>query len=226
MRGTPRALDLCCGVGGASQGLINAGFSVTGVDIAPQPDYPFHFIQGDALEFCEKYGRDYDFIWAGFPCQAGNPLTTGTNASTRLGSYPELIEPGREALLRTGRPFVMETTAGNRIRKDVKLVGDMFTGLQVWRPRYFEVHGFDVPQPPMPKKRGRTRGWRHGIYYDGPYLAVYGQGGGKATVPEAKLAMGIDWTDSLKSLAEAIPPAYSQYLAEFAMSWLYGRWAQ
>jgi hypothetical protein len=57
-----------------------------------------------------------------------------------------------------------------------------------------------------------VRGWRHGTYYDGPYLAVYGDGGGKGSVAEWQAAMGIDWTEDRKAIAEAIPPAYTEHL--------------
>jgi hypothetical protein len=68
--------------------------------------------------------------------------------------------------------------------------------------------------PPHVRHRGRVRGWRHGQYFDGDYLAIYGKGGGKATVPEMQAALGIDWTDVHEELTEAIPPAYTQFLGE------------
>ncbi len=211
----PLLLDACCGAGGAAVGYWRAGFDVIGVDIDPQPDYPFEFHQGDAVEFICHFGHWFDAIHASWPCQAANPLPTGTNGSRH--PHPQLIPAGRAAMEATGRPWVIENTAGAPIRKDLRLVGDMFTDqgeylLKVWRPRYFELSGFLVPQPPMPRRRGRTRGWRHGTYYDGTYLAVYGDGGGKGTVPEWQDAMGMDWTSVRRSIAEAIPPAYSQYI--------------
>jgi DNA (cytosine-5)-methyltransferase 1 len=54
--------------------------------------------------------------------------------------------------------------------------------------------------------------WRPGKYFEGPYVAVYGDGGGKASLSEARVAMGIEWMTTLKDLAEAIPPTYTEYI--------------
>lgn len=63
----PRALDLCCGMGGATRGLKAAGYYVVGVDVEDQPEYcgdEFH--KADALNFSLD---GFDFIWASPPCQ-------------------------------------------------------------------------------------------------------------------------------------------------------------
>lgn len=84
-------------------------------------------------------------------------------------------------------------------------------GLGVIRHRYFEIDTrVRITVPVHKPHRGRVRGWRHGVYYDGPYTAVYGEGGGKGSVAEWQLAMGIYWTDNRKAIAEAVPPAYTE----------------
>lgn len=209
-------------------GYHRAGFDIIGVDINPQPDYPFFFIQSDALEELldppysptritawKRFFRKPAAIHASPPCQASCNLTKGTNAGRE---YPQLIPRTRELLAQTGLPTIIENVQGAEIRRDLTLCGEMF-GLGVIRHRYFEC-SFPVEQPEHIKHRGRVRGWRHGEYFDGPYVAVYGKGGGKASVPEAQQAMEIDWTDNLVSINEAIPPAYTEYIGKQLMAQL------
>ncbi|MGW7435667.1 class I SAM-dependent methyltransferase [Streptomyces sp. NPDC054849] len=205
----PTLLDLCCCAGGAGRGYDRAGFDVTGVDIVPRPNYPYKFVQADAVAYVLAHGHEYDAIHASWPCQYGAAITKGTNAHLR-DTYDNLLPAGREAMLATDRPYVIENPEA---RADVVLCGTQF-GLPILRHRRFEVHGWTPMAPPHTKHRGRVRGWRHGTYYPGDYLAVYGKGGGKATVPEMQAALGIDWTDSHEELTEAIPPAYTQFLGE------------
>ena len=228
-QGRPKLLDLFCGAGGASMGYHRAGFDVVGVDIEAQPDYPFPLYQGDALAVLHKLldGHILGFRWPGTdgfttwhtlgdfaaihtspPCQASTALTKGTNKGR---DYVQLIPETRELLATTDRPTVIENVQGAEVRRDATLCGEMF-GLDVIRHRYFEVDGILIDPPPHRPHRGRVRGWRHGTYYDGPYVAVYGDGGGKGSVREWQMAMGIDWTDSRKSIAEAIPPAYTEFI--------------
>ncbi|MGV9482005.1 DNA methylase, partial [Gordonia aichiensis] len=81
-----------------------------------------------------------------------------------------------------------------------------------------EVSNFAAVQPNHKSHRGRVRGWRHGKYHDGPYVAVYGDGGGKGSIDEWQAAMGIDWTDNREEIAEAIPPAYTEFIGRQIMA--------
>jgi DNA (cytosine-5)-methyltransferase 1 len=212
-----KLLDLFCGAGGAAMGYHRAGFHVTGVDIAPQPDYCGDtFVQGDALDYLADHWWEYDAVHASPPCQASTALTKGTNKGRE---YVQLIPETRRLLRATGLPTVIENVQGADVRRDLTLCGEMF-GLDVIRHRYFELSGFTAMQPEHIPHRGRVRGWRHGTYYDGPYVAVYGDGGGKGTVAEWQAAMGIDWTDDRKSIAEAIPPSYGEYVGAALMAHL------
>ncbi|MEV8045918.1 DNA methylase [Streptomyces griseoluteus] len=210
-----RVLAAYCGVGGDTAGYQAAGFHVTGVDINPQPRYcgdDFH--QGDAVQFIRDHGHKFDLIHAGPPCQHDCTLTAGTNAGKF--AYPDLLEPTRAALEATGRPYIIEQPPGRaskRMRVDVTLCGEMF-GLAVIRHRNFELTGWTTDRPKHLPHRGRVAGMRHGQWYEGPYFAVYGEGGGKGTVAQWQAAMGVGWTAVRKEIAEAIPPAYGQWLGE------------
>ncbi|MFF0741982.1 DNA methylase [Streptomyces sp. NPDC004111] len=224
--GRPRLLDLFCCAGGAAMGYHRAGFDVTGVDIVARPAYPFTFHQGDALEFLADLIatgeiRRYAAVHTSPPCQHGCALTVGTNRAMGWGrTHVQLIPTLRELLDTTGLPYVIEQPNGRApVRKDLNLCGEMFS-LGVLRHRTFELGGWTTAQPVHRPHRGRVRGWRHGRYFDGPYVAAYGSGGGKATVPEMQHAMGIDWTDVREELTEAIPPAYTHHIGTAALTHL------
>ena len=120
-------------------------------------------------------------------------------------------------------PWVIENVAGSSVRKDLTLCGEMW-GLDVLLHRYFELSdGIVVEQPRHRPHRGYVRGWRHGIWRDGPYLATYGKGGGKATEAEIRRAKGIDWMQSRHELTEAIPPVYTEYVGSHLMGHLRDR---
>lgn len=208
-----RVLDLFCGVGGASRGYADARFEVVGVDINPQPDYPYEFVEADALHTLPLMSQ-FDLIHASPPCQYDAAITRGTNKHLRH-TYADLIEPVREMIVASGKPYVIENPAA---QPNVVLCGEMF-GLKVIRHRNFELGGWTAESPEHLKHRGRVAGMRHGEWFTGPYFAVYGNGGGKGTVPQWQDAMGIDWTDNRKSIAEAIPPAYTRYIGEQFINW-------
>ena len=205
----PRALDLFCCAGGASMGLHRAGFDVVGVDIDPQPRYPFGFTQADAM----AYPLDgFDFIWASPPCQQFCALATRED----LSGYPDLVDPIRQRLLAWGGPFVIENVPGAPLRKDLVLCGAMF-GLRSYRHRLFEC-SFPIEQPPHPKhlvrvnRRGENR---REHWANGGFMTITGDVG----VYCGPGAMGIDWMSG-NELSEAIPPAYSEYIGRAALAHL------
>ncbi|MFI6609389.1 DNA methylase [Streptomyces sp. NPDC050507] len=213
-----RVLDLFSCAGGAAMGYHRAGFTVDGVDIANRPNYPFAYHHGDALERLVQLITTgeierYTLAHASPPCQAQCALTVGTNHSQGWGgTHADLVGPTRELLERTGLPYVIEQPNGRAtIRKDLTLCGEMF-GLGVLRHRNFELGNWTTARPTHPAHRGYVRGHRHGVYREGPYVAPYGAGGGKATVSEMQTAMGITWTDVREELTEAIPPAYTKWI--------------
>ncbi|MFI9819926.1 DNA methylase [Streptomyces sp. NPDC052013] len=192
-------------------GYWRAGFDVVGVDVVPRPSYPFAFIEGDALDAFREMAQDFHLVHLSPPCQASCALTKGTNKG-RI--YRDLIPDVRELCEWYGVPYVIENVPGSGLRRDLTLCGEMF-GLGVIRHRYFEVGLYWRPRPAVHKPhRGPVRGWRHGVWRDGPYVAAYGKGGGKADVAEMQRAMDITWTDAHEELTEAIPPAYTRYIGE------------
>jgi len=227
----PLLLDAFCCRGGATRGYQDAGFEVVGVDIAEQPGYcGDDFVQADAIAFIVEHGHEFDAIHASPPCQNHIAITAGNRRRPGwTDNHVNLIVPTRAALAavraRTGVPTVIECGVGRHLRRDLMLCADMlyppgYDGPRVQRHRYFEREGFSTRQPVHTGHLGRVRGWRHGEYFDGPYVAVYGKGGGKASVAEAQAAMGIGWTDDLEALNEAIPPAYTRFVGRALMAQL------
>lgn len=203
-------------------GYHRAGFDVVGVDVVDQPDYPFEFHRGDAFAYLIAHWREFDAVAASLPCQASSGPTKGTNARRNATSgrrHLDLNPAGRALLDAVGLPYVMENVQGSVLRRDVTLCGEMF-GLEVIRHRYFELGGWTMTAPEHVPHRGYTRGWRHGVYRDGPYLAVYGDGGGKATTEECRRGLGIDWSWDRAQLVEAIPPAYTEHIGRQLMAHL------
>ncbi len=201
----PRALDLFCGAGGASMGLHRAGFSVTGVDIAPQRHYPFEFIQADAMTFPLE---GFDLIWASPPCQA---FTLAQRI--RANAHPDLIAPTRERLQAIAVSWVIENVPGAPLNKPIELCGTMFD-LRVYRHRLFEC-SFPCPVPAHPAHKAPIRKMGRPPQL-GDFMHVVGNFSG---VEIARQAMGIGWM-TRNELRESIPPAYAEHIARAAISQL------
>jgi DNA (cytosine-5)-methyltransferase 1 len=202
----PRLLDLFCGAGGAAMGYHRAGFDVVGVDINPQPRYPFEFHQGDAMTWPLD---GYDAIHASPPCQA---YSAGKNIwHTRLPGdrHPDLVEPTRARILASGLPYVMENVVGAPLTNYVVLCGDTF-GLGVKRHRLFET-SFMVWNPPV--CRSGHPDFFVSVFGGGAKAKKKGNGFPKTNIvhERAQKAMGIDWMNR-DEMSQAIPPAYTEWI--------------
>lgn len=223
-----KALDLFCGAGGASQGLHLAGFKVEGVDIADQKHYPFEFTRHNVMFMRPKQLQEFDFIWASPPCQRYSAMTKRWNKE-RENNHPDLVGPVRELLRASGVPYCIENVPGAPLVKPVMLCGSMFGlqtkhGSQLRRHRLFEC-SFHVEQLTC----HHTKGSSIGVYGGGQHpdrrvpatIGVYGKSGGSSkrdgltffSTQDRRDAMGIQWMTGAE-LSEAIPPAYSQYIAK------------
>lgn len=208
----PRLLDLYCGAGGAAVGYHEAGFEVTGVDIVEQPRYPFVFHRADALEFCREHGHEFDVIHASPPCQAYS--TTRTMHSRE---YSMDIPAVREALMATGKIYVIENVAGAKrhMHHPIMLCGTMFD-LRVYRHRLFESNMLLFqPEHPPHTERCVPMGKRP---RPGQYMTVTGNFGGG--IDYARQCMGIELPFTRRELAQAIPPAYTEYIGSLIYAFL------
>jgi len=225
----PRLLDLFCGAGGAAMGYHRAGFDVVGVDINPQPNYPFEFVQADALEIltwsCHYWSR-FDAIHASPPCQAYSRMRHLPWLKDK--EYPRLIEPTRKLLEATGLPWVMENVEDAPMPRAPTLDGNhgfwlcgLMFGLPLYRHRLFESN-LIFEQPSHPKHRQVILGGRHlnkrysqngggGVADVLPIVTVAGHTSGM--MQYAPAAMGIDWMPR-DDLTQAIPPAYTEFIGQ------------
>lgn len=224
----PTMLDLFCCEGGAAKGYADAGFEVFGVDINPQPLYPYWFHQGDVLDVLDRLRSGLGIVFvhpdgrqrvlfieqiaavhASPPCQAHSSITP--DKSKHVNLIPEV----RERLERSPRPYVIENVEGARYEliTPIRLCGSSF-GLKVRRHRLFES---SVPL--------RARLCEHEP--QGTPVGVYGElrtkhwtrpdgrsRGKKATsLEEAREAMGMPWA-SWHGCTQAIPPAYTEFIGQ------------
>ena len=204
-----------------------AGFEVVGVDIEPQPNYPYEFIQVDALEILKdlNFIRQFDFIHASPPCQfytRAKSLSIARNGG-KYGNHVDLISQTRELLKATGKPYVIENVAGAPLINPIKLFGSQFKNLYTQRERWFESN-IPLVEPETPKQKMKTPSAGNGIGEDGS-ISICGSGGVRGlNSTQIRLYWGfalggIDWM-TREELAEAIPPAYTEFIGKQVIAYL------
>lgn len=212
LSGKPRyLLDLFCCQGGASHGYHRAGFNVLGVDINPQPNYPYTFIQADALDFLRDFtfasGR-FHAIHASPPCQFATVY--GNNKAHVRDDHPNLIPATRELLKATGLPYVIENVEGARSHLcDPTKVCGTGLGVRVRRHRYFETnwplegiacdHGRFTDRI-FPGSSNRPNG-----------RTVMNVGEYRVPLATQREVMQMQWAD-LYGISQAVPPAYTEHI--------------
>jgi DNA (cytosine-5)-methyltransferase 1 len=181
----------------------------------------------DVLELHPSYLMQFDFVWSSPPCQAHTAMKTMHNAR----EHPDLIPQTRVLVATAGKPWVIENVEGAPVERSVVLCGSMF-GLgvddaELRRHRLFET-SFPVLGPQCQHGFGRTIGIYGGhVRNRQRTIGVYGKGVRDSrrkfdkgvddfNVEDGRAAMGIDWM-TLAELCQAIPPAYSEYIAR---AWL------
>lgn len=195
-------------------GYHRAGFDVVGVDIEPQPNYPFEFVQGDAMTF-DLSG--FDAIHASPPCQGYSKAMKHLSNGAAM-----LIDETRERLQATGKPWVVENVEGAPLatcttlfgEHGVLLCGTMF-GLRIYRHRLFET-SFAIERP---------KPCDHSVVPLNPHRADGDPGGpiaGRARMRQEfgddvncekvwASEMGVDWMNRMEA-RQAIPPAYTEWV--------------
>lgn len=208
-------IDLCCKAGGASVGFARAGFTVIGIDVEPQPRYPYRFIQADLRDL-----KPADLIDLGAVAVAASPPCKVHTSLKRFAAshHVNLIPETRELLRGTGLPYVIENVPGAPLINPVTLCGSMF-GLGVRRHRLFEISGFEY-RPPACRHAEQDARKVYPVkrYHSGQPVTVMsgvigcygrGQGLGPGEVALWRHAMGIEWMIR-DEISQAIPPAYTE----------------
>lgn len=234
----PRLLDLFAGAGGSAVGYHRAGFDVVGIDLIASPNYPFEFYQADALAMaqdrfrrCWHEGLDsvlpgrlnaclgyFDAIHASPPCQRWSDLA---KRNGNAEDWPDLIEPTRELLKRSGLPYVIENVEGAPLRDPITLCGVSFPELRVIRHRLFESNiplvAPEHKSHPLVFTYDKRKAHYGRLDQDTSFVQV--TGGGNCTVANKRAAMGISWMTGAE-LNEAVPPAYTFHLGRQLISQL------
>lgn len=195
-------------------GYHRAGFDVVGVDLIPQPNYPFEFHQADAM----TYPLDgFDVVHASPPCHDHSPVTGRDRNLKGSKGTGWMLDATIERLSASGIPWVVENVEAAKfpeVPHKVRVCGSSF-GLNVRRHRWFASsepvvalpcdHGWQTP---------RFRSLSAKQHKAGRLASVVGVHGHLNYAGEFEIrcaAMDVDWMTS-DELSQSIPPAYTKHL--------------
>lgn len=232
----PWLLDAYCCEGPASRGYDQAGFRVFGVDIFKTVDprkgfsqsrYPYASVAWDAVDFITRWGHRFDAIHTSPPCWA---KTAGLRADRAHGISPHvnLIPVTRDALLATGKPYIIENVEGARddLIDPVMLCGTAFdlravdtdgTKLEMWRHRLFESNVPIIGSPCLHGSYSEQVAGSYGGARKDKVEARHVRHGGYVPSKEIqRQLLGVDWT-TVRGMHQCLPPAYTRYLGQQLM---------
>ena len=206
----PRLLDLFCGAGGAAMGYHHAGFDVVGVDIKPQPRYPFEFVQADAM----TYPLDgFDAVHASPPCQDHSTLSfMGEKHGTGW-----MLAATLERLTAQNRPWAVENVPGASAAGAYVLCGKAFGLAPLKRHRLFWTSvPMLVPQCTCNPRRDHTVGV-YGELSISDRIHSRTRRTMRAGVETARRLMGCPWMTG-PELSQTIPPVYTEHVGGYLLA--------
>jgi hypothetical protein len=165
--GRPLAIDLYCGLGGWSEGLLAEGWDVIGFDIEQhvygEHRYPAQLVIQDVLTLHGSQFRSADLIVASPPCQAYSYRAMPWKRAKALPPpdntlFESCFRIRREACEAAGRhiPLIVENVRG----------AQKWVGRARWNYGSFYLWG-DVPAL-MPKLKARKAPGKTQWFNDGP----------------------------------------------------------